>query len=221
MSAHSTYGEMVNKFWATNEDGDQTAITLTKLTLECQQGHLIANATFEVNAKTFKKQTLNEIEYLEDIEDFGGTSTILPDDASEVGYTAENLDYLQAQVILAEFETVKDAVDAIAAAGGVYEFEFSLKQRTVASITHRIFLVGDDTKEQSEEFASILEAALIDHFEIDDITVSFSRSQSYPVTGITFEEVDGDEDGYESESDAQERVKQDIARIQESKSEKF
>jgi hypothetical protein len=91
-----------------------------------------------------------------------------------------------------------------------------LLERELLSIEHTVYSIGDDTDENSESHADVLEEKLIEHFGISDITVTFDPRNNYPRTVLVFADLDEDEDDvdlYESEDKATERVEAEISYV--------
>jgi len=96
------------------------------------------------------------------------------------------------------------------------ELPGELLERELLSIEHSVNSIGDDTDENSESHADVLEEKLIERFGISDITVTFDPHTNYPRTVLVFADLDEDEDDvdlYESEDDATERVKAEISDV--------
>jgi len=89
-------------------------------------------------------------------------------------------------------------------------------ERQVASIEMYVFTVGDDTEETTTAFAEHLETVISESYDIENVSVTFSSSDRFPVFHITFEDVPEDvEDQYESEEAATERVIQELSDMED------
>jgi hypothetical protein len=94
--------------------------------------------------------------------------------------------------------------------------------RQVESIEMYVFSVGDDSEETTTAFAEHLEAVISDNYDIENVTVTFSSSDRFPVFHITFEDVPEDvEDQYETEEAATERVIQELSDMEDLELEAF
>lgn len=91
-----------------------------------------------------------------------------------------------------------------------------LLERELLSIEHTVYSIGDDTDENSESHAAVLEEKLIEHFEISDITVTFDPHNNRRRTDLVFADMDEDDvDLHESEDKATKRVKAEISYVDE------
>jgi len=95
-------------------------------------------------------------------------------------------------------------------------------ERQVESIEMYVFRVGNDSEETTTAFAEHLEAAISNSYEIENVSVTFSSSDRFPVFNITFEDVPADEeDQYESEDDATDRVIEELEDMRDAELEGF
>ena len=92
-------------------------------------------------------------------------------------------------------------------------FSLELRERELLSIQHTVNSICDDTSENSESHAAVLEEALIEKFGISSITVTFESNTNQHRTMLVFADLDDDEDAdlYETEYDAEARVNAEIS----------
>lgn len=101
------------------EDEDDTPeiseIKFVSATLTEALGQLHSTAVFEIDGERFEHSTCNEIEFLEKLENFGGTSFA----GTDYEQHSERLDYEQMLAICFEYDSLAELLAAIAQHGEV------------------------------------------------------------------------------------------------------